>query len=118
MAPSATPFWLAGAGFFFSYLNSKWAEERKARIERVNEQLRLFYGPLIAAVSATKSAYDALVAAHSPDGTRAAFVAAVQAAPAGAEARAYRLWVREVLQVRFIFRLGVGGWGQILCQHL
>jgi hypothetical protein len=35
-------------------------EERKARIERVNQQLRDFYGPLLACVSATKSAYDAM----------------------------------------------------------
>jgi hypothetical protein len=118
---------VAAAGFAFHYLNLKWQEERKARIERVNSQvrgaarqgrsrgssarpgealrrapsalrsqlptppnhhhnaapaafqLRYFYGPLLAAVSATGSAYDALVAQHSPDGTRRGFQAAVGA---------------------------------------
>ncbi|KAI8466963.1 MAG: hypothetical protein J3K34DRAFT_432029 [Monoraphidium minutum] len=91
--------WLAaGAGFAFHFLNSKWQEERKARIERVNAQLRNFYGPLLAAVSATKSAYDALIAQHSPDGSRGAFQEAVQGHPGGCEAEAYRLWVESVLQ--------------------
>jgi hypothetical protein len=58
-------------------LRSKWQEERKARIERVNAQLRNFYGPLLAAVSATKSAYDALITQHSPDGSQGAFQDAV-----------------------------------------
>ena len=43
-------------------------------------QLKNFYGPLLAAVSATKSAYDALIAQHSPDGTRAGFQKAVRRA--------------------------------------
>ncbi|KIZ02239.1 hypothetical protein MNEG_5721 [Monoraphidium neglectum] len=91
--------WLAaGAGFAFHFLNSKWQEERKARIERVNAQLRNFYGPLLAAVSATKSAYDALITQHSPDGSQGAFQDAVHSDPGGVEAEAYRLWVQAVLQ--------------------
>ncbi|GBF90551.1 hypothetical protein Rsub_03122 [Raphidocelis subcapitata] len=91
--------WLTvGAGFAFAFLNAKVQEQRKARIERVNSQLKLFYGPLLAAVSATHAAYSALVAQHSPDGTRASFQRAVHAEPSGPEAVAYRLWCTSVLQ--------------------
>eukprot|EP00877_Chromochloris_zofingiensis_P001300 jgi/Chrzof1/11170/Cz05g26150.t1 len=96
MAPTG---WLAaGAGFLFSYYNSKVQEERKARIERVCTQLKDFYGPLLACVTATKSSYDAMVQQHSPDGTILGFQRAVMMNPHGAEGRAYRLWMTEVLQ--------------------
>lgn len=36
-------------------------EERKARIERVNRQLKEFYGPLLACVSATASAKKSMI---------------------------------------------------------
>ncbi len=57
-------------------------------------QLRDFYGPLLATVTATKSAYDAMVRQHSPDSSAQGFQAEVRAAPGGEEARAYRwgLW--------------------------
>ncbi len=52
------------AGWAFTYYNSQVQEQRKARIERVNLQLRDLYGPLLACVTATKSAYSALVRQH------------------------------------------------------
>lgn len=79
-----------GAAFFAQYLNNKFNEERKARIERVNLQLKLFYGPLLACVATTKRAYDAMLALHSPDGTRETFQATVQEKPDSEEAKAYR----------------------------
>jgi hypothetical protein len=53
-------------------------------------QLRDLYGPLLACVTATQTAYMAMVKQHSPDGTRAGFQAALQERPDGPEARAYR----------------------------
>uniref|UniRef100_A0A7R9YPK9 Uncharacterized protein n=1 Tax=Chlamydomonas euryale TaxID=1486919 RepID=A0A7R9YPK9_9CHLO len=91
--------WLAVvAGYLFTYWNSKAVEERKARIDRVNRQLREFYGPLLACVTATKSAYDAMVQQHSPDGTLMAFTRALSEDSQGATASAYRGWMAQVLQ--------------------
>jgi hypothetical protein len=66
-------------------------------------QLREFYGPLLASVTATKSAYDAMVRQHSADGSARGFQAAVRADPHGQEAKAYR-WAGV---------LGCGGRGRL-----
>ncbi|GLC36098.1 hypothetical protein PLESTB_001380900 [Pleodorina starrii] len=91
-------FWALAAGYLFAYFNAKSIEERKARIERVNKQLKHLYGPLLSSVTASRSAFHAMVKQHSPDGTKEAFQAAVQANPDGPQARMYRMWMREVLQ--------------------
>ena len=77
-------------GWLFTYYNSKKTDERKAQIDRINDQVRLLYGPLLACVHASRSAYAAMVRQHSPDGTVHGFVQAVQAHPEGAEGEAYR----------------------------
>lgn len=87
----------AASGFLASYFNSKLVEERKARIERVNEQLREFVGPLLATVATSHSAWAAMVAQSGQTGSRA-FQDAVTADPAGPEAEAYRAWMTSVLQ--------------------
>ena len=61
MGNSEMKWLLALGGFLFTYFNSKSVEERKARIERVNRQLKEFYGPLLACVSATSSAKRAMI---------------------------------------------------------
>ena len=86
------------AGYLFTFYNAKKTDERKAQIERINDQVRQLYGPLLACVTATSSAYAAMVRQHSPDGTAAAFIAAVRARPDGAEGNSYRHWMRTVLQ--------------------
>ncbi|EFJ43679.1 hypothetical protein VOLCADRAFT_96054 [Volvox carteri f. nagariensis] len=91
-------FWALAAGYLFAYFNAKSIEERKARIDRVNKQLKHLYGPLLSSVTASRSAFHAMVKQHSPDGNKEAFQAAVQANPDGPEARMYRLWMTEVLQ--------------------
>jgi hypothetical protein len=98
MARAASFLAPALAGYLFTYYNAKAADERKARIERVNDQVRLLYGPLLAAVHAARAAHAAMVRGHSPDGSVAAFAAAARADPAGPEGAAYRHWMREVLQ--------------------
>ena len=39
-------------------------------MNRVSEQLQLFYGPLLACVTCSKSAFDAMCNVHSPDGSK------------------------------------------------
>ena len=106
-------------GYLFTYYHTKVSDERKQRIDRINEQvcwlpvhflpiidcavccgcqLREFYGPLLSCVSASKSSYDAMVRQHSPDGTVAGFQRAVLTDPEGKEGQVYRTWMLEVLQ--------------------
>ncbi|DBA94969.1 hypothetical protein WJX77_012309 [Trebouxia sp. C0004] len=93
-----SPLLLAGAGYLFTYYNSKVGKEREAQIDRVNEQVKDLYGPLLSCVTASKSAFDAMIGQHSPDGTKAGFVRAIKENPDSAEAVAYRQWMKEVLQ--------------------
>jgi hypothetical protein len=86
----------AASGFLASYFNSKFIEERKARIERVNEQLREFVGPLLATVATSHSAWAAMIAQTGMSAR--AFQEAVAADPRGSEAAAYRAWMTSVLQ--------------------
>ena len=78
------------AGYMFTYYNSKVTKEREAQIDRINEQVRDLYGPLLACVTASKSAFDAMVRQHSPDGTKESFIQAVREDAEGKEAQAYR----------------------------
>lgn len=86
----------AASGFLASYFNSKLIEERKARIERVNEQLREFVGPLLATVATSHSAWAAMIAQTGMSAR--AFQEAVAADPKGSEGAAYRAWMTSVLQ--------------------
>ena len=65
-------------------------KEREAQIDRVNEQVKDLYGPLLSCVTASKSAFDAMIGQHSPDSTKAGFVRAIRENPDSAEAVAYR----------------------------
>ncbi|CAL8467388.1 g6925 [Coccomyxa elongata] len=93
-----TPILAALGGYFFTYYNTRITEERKAQIERVNEQVRSLYGPLLACVTASKSAFEAMVRQHSPDGTSKTFVELIREHPEGREGQIYRQWMKEVLQ--------------------
>jgi hypothetical protein len=86
---------LLRAGYLFTYWHTKQADGRKANIERINEQLRDLYGPLLARVTATKSAYTAMAkSAHvegKPGQSRAqAFRHAITDDPHGPIAASYR----------------------------
>ena len=78
------------AGYLFTYYNSKVGKEREAQIDRVNEQVKDLYGPLLSCVTASKSAFDAMIGQHSPDGTKTGFVRAIRENPDSSEAIAYR----------------------------
>jgi acyl-CoA reductase-like NAD-dependent aldehyde dehydrogenase len=86
---------VAPAGYLFTYWHTKQADERKANIERINEQLRELYGPLLACVTATQSAYHAMIegADITPaegQSRHAAFRFALEHDPSGPEGVAYR----------------------------
>lgn len=85
-------------GYLFTFYNAKKADERKAQIQRVNDQVRLLYGPLLACVHASRAAYAAMVRQHSPDGTLEGFLTAMRRDPRGHEASAYRHWMKDVMQ--------------------
>ena len=89
---------LALGGFLFTYFNSKSVEERKARIERVNRQLKEFYGPLLACVSSTSSAKRAMIKQLlGSEGIREESLQAVVRRDSRA-AKAYQSWMELVLQ--------------------
>ena len=74
------------------------AQQHLGRVERAGEQLKELYGPLLACVTASKSAYDAMVRQVGGPGTDGkSFRAAVRADENSPEAVAYRTWVEEVL---------------------
>jgi len=52
--------------------------------------VKSLYGPLLAIVQTSKSASEAMVRQHSPDGTRESMVAAIRGCPEGPEGVAYR----------------------------
>lgn len=53
-------------------------------------QVKSLYGPLLACITTSQSAFTAMLKQHSPDGTRLALVAAIRDNPAGEEGIAYR----------------------------
>ncbi len=73
----------AVAGYLFTFYNTKKTDERKAQIDRINEQVQNLYGPLLACISASKTSYDAMIRQHSPDGTVSRFVLAIHENPEG-----------------------------------
>lgn len=110
-------------GYLFTYYNSKVGKEREAQIDRVNEQVKDLYGPLLSCVTASKSAFDAMIRQHSPDGTKAGFVRAIRENPESGEAIAYRYRSQiaslpDALHLQMILTWSQDG-SQCLClQHL
>ena len=127
---AAVSLLLAALGYAFTTLHTLRSAQHSALLERVGEQLKELYGPLLACITASKSSYDAMV--RQFDGARTAeasrfaasfgrqydgatsmqtplrgqlpeartaaqFSAEVRRDPRGAEAVAYRAWVKEVL---------------------
>lgn len=84
-------------GYLFTYYNSKVGKEREAQIDRVNEQVKDLYGPLLSCVTASKSAFDSMIQQHSPDGTREAFVSAIRENPDSREAQIYRWYTYNLI---------------------
>jgi hypothetical protein len=65
----------------------------------LSPQVGDLYGPLLACVTASKSAFNAMVRQHHPDGTYESFVKEIHRNPEGPEGRSYRWsdnWKRGV----------------------
>lgn len=89
-------------GYVSTAVQQLRAQQHRARVDRVSEQLKNLYGPLLACVTASKSSYDAMLRQAARDSgkqslTPREFRAAVRRDPQCAAARAYRTWVKGVL---------------------
>lgn len=97
-----TALLVAMLGYFLQHLYDLRLQRRQDQLERVNQQLRNFYGPLYAIISVTKDCYSWFLKRNSP--TRGSDTKAVTALrrvikekPDGKAARRYRAWMREIL---------------------
>ena len=58
-------------------------------------QVKSLYGPLLACLTTSRSAFDAMLKQHSPDGSRKALVAAIHENPGCHEGEAYRWGTKD-----------------------
>lgn len=90
---TAVTFFLAFAGYIFTYLNNLRLTQRGERLARVNRQLSEFYGPMLAMTQATQSAWEAFRSEYRPD-TVAYWDP--DNPPTDEEVRIYRIWMSNV----------------------
>ena len=57
----AVSLFFAVVGYITTALHTLRAQQHRARVDRVNEQLKALYGPLLACVTASKSSYKAML---------------------------------------------------------
>ena len=81
-------------GFLAKGIYDLWSERRKDRLERVNQQLKLFYGPLYALNQAGNHAWGAFRSRTRPGGS---FFRS-QPPPTEEELKAWRLWMLVVFK--------------------
>jgi hypothetical protein len=75
------------------YLNDLKVAQRRGRLERINQQLRLLYGPLYATDQAAKTVWIQFRAKYRPD--KESYWRS-EPPPTKEEAEAWRLWMAEV----------------------
>jgi hypothetical protein len=90
----AVTIFLAVAGYAATYLNSVRLSQRKDRVERIDRQLREFYGPLYALTETSERSWIAF--RHQVKRPHGSFWNAIPP-PNNAEKAAWRLWMRYVL---------------------
>ena len=94
----AMTVFFAVIGYISTALHTLRAQQHRGRVERVNQQLRELYGPLLACVTASKASYDAMLSQAKRDGIEPEkFRQRMRANPSGPAAAAYREWVKAVL---------------------
>jgi len=86
------PATIAIVGFLATYWSNLTLARRKDRLERVNEQLKELYGPLLALISAADSAWTVFRKDYRPDGP----FWDLNPEPTDAEGDAWRLWISTV----------------------
>ena len=97
----ATSVALAGVSFLLNSVLEREKAQREARLARVSDQLRLFFGPLLATLSASKSAYVAMLHHVSPDQTAETLKRVLDDTHDPQHEKVsilYRHWLRTVLQ--------------------
>ena len=57
---------VAAFGYFVKYATDLRLAQRNDRLERINRQLSLFYGPLLALTESSKESWDAFRKRHRP----------------------------------------------------
>uniref|UniRef100_A0A0G4GNF2 Uncharacterized protein n=1 Tax=Chromera velia CCMP2878 TaxID=1169474 RepID=A0A0G4GNF2_9ALVE len=90
------------SGYFLQHYYDLQLQKRRDQLERANSQLREFYGPVYALVSASRSCFSTFLKHYSPQKTSdTAAVSGLREVidrnPEGEEAQAYRLWMKEIL---------------------
>jgi hypothetical protein len=83
---------LALAGYIATYVYNLKLAQRKDRLDRVNQQLSDFYGPLLALVTSTQTCWEAFRKRYRPGGP----FWDPDSPPTNEEAAAWRLWMVEV----------------------
>jgi hypothetical protein len=83
---------LALLGYLFTYMNNLRLARRKDRLDRVDRQLRDFYGPLFALEQASTRVWKAFREKNRPDGA----YWGTPAPPSEDEGEVWRLWMKEV----------------------
>ena len=101
LSSAALSITLAVVGYVSTALHTLRAQQHQHRVARVGEQLKELYGPLLACVTASRSAYDAMLrqapaTSHGRPMRQSEFREIVCSDPRGPVAAAYRTWVREV----------------------
>lgn len=86
---------IATVGWLFTYLHKRHLEIRAARLERVNDQLRLLYGPLYAVLCAGDAAWEAFSENYWPAHGQESFFPEDEE-PTEEETALWRLWMTHV----------------------
>jgi hypothetical protein len=92
-APLLVTIFLAFTGYYFTHHNDLDVDRRKAQLERVNLQLKEFYGPLCAISDADSRLWIEFRKKYRPN---VKDYWDPQNPPSATEAEMWRLWIREV----------------------
>ena len=84
---------IALTGYLFTYFNNLRLTQRKDRLERINRQLKEFYGPLFAIDQASTISFKAFLGRYGQDGRNTLWTDK----PTKEDLLAWQLWITEVL---------------------
>src|SRR5690348_7755684 len=99
---------LALSGYLYTWYHTKQTALFQARLDRVNQQLRDFYGPLHALIEAEDESFRSFVRTNRP-GKPAFWIE--NDPPTQAQQRAWRRWITEVTMPNY------GAMEQVIQKH-
>src|SRR5678809_1497931 len=85
---------LAVIGAAVKFYYDAWSSRRANRLQRVNRQLELLYGPMLALTHASREAWYAFRSIYRPDSK--SYWLDPAGAPTPEEATAWRVWMKDV----------------------